>query len=204
VLALGGAPAAPHDHALEREHDHPHHEAHDQAIDRARDAAESWTHGRQARRRSYPSVMDELADRVALGELVAAYAHHVDRLDPDAIAELFCVDGVLAIYDGDPSRVEPDRVRTGRQEIAEAMRNLSRYDVTTHFLGQQSLQLDGDTATGETYCIAHHILSGGGERRARVLSMRYLDRFERNGERWLIAERRLVIDWSDERVLPPS
>jgi ketosteroid isomerase-like protein len=147
--------------------------------------------------------MDELRDRIALRELVEAYAHNVDRLDPDAVAALFCEDGVLAIYEGNPDRVEPQRVRSGRREIADALAGLSRYAVTTHFLGQQSVQLDGDVATGETYCMAHHITDVDGERRDKVLSIRYLDRFRRVDARWRIDERVLIVDWADERVLPP-
>jgi uncharacterized protein (TIGR02246 family) len=146
--------------------------------------------------------VDELSDRVALRELVEAYAHNVDRLDPEAVAALFCDDGVLAIYEGDPDVVEPDRVRTGHREIADALAGLSRYAVTTHFLGQHSVRLTGDTATGETYCMAHHITDADGERRDKVLSIRYLDRFRRVDDRWRIEERRLAVDWSDERVLP--
>jgi ketosteroid isomerase-like protein len=147
--------------------------------------------------------MDELADRVALRELVEAYAHNVDRLDPEAVAALFSPDGVLKIYEGDPATVEPDRVRTGQREIATALAGLSRYEVTTHFLGQQSVQIDGDMATGETYCMAHHITATDGERLDKVLSIRYLDRFRRIDARWRIEERVLVVDWRDERVLPP-
>jgi len=146
--------------------------------------------------------MDELTDRVALRELVEAYAHNVDRLDPEAVAALFCENGVLKIYEGDPEHVEPARVRSGPGEIAAALAGLSRYAVTTHFLGQQSVQLAGDTATGETYCMAHHITDADGERRDKVLSIRYLDRFRRVSSRWRIEERVLVVDWTDERALP--
>ncbi len=148
--------------------------------------------------------MDELRDRVAIRELVEAYAHGVDRLDPESVAALFCEDGVLEIYEGDPDRVQPDRVRTGRREIADALAGLSRYAVTTHFLGQHSVQLDGDVATGETYCMAHHITDADGERRDKVLSIRYLDHFRRLDAQWRIELRRLAVDWSDHRVLPPA
>src|SRR5262249_5210410 len=111
--------------------------------------------------------------------------------------------GRLAIYEGDPSRVEPARVRTGRDEIATALEGLSRYAVTTHFLGQQTVELDadGEGAAGETYCIAHHITDTDGHRHDHVLSIRYLDRFVRVEAGWRIKERRLAIDWTDERDL---
>lgn len=145
----------------------------------------------------------EVGDRLALGRLVKAYAHHVDRREPEAVAALFCDDGVLAIYEGDPDVVPPERVRTGREEIATALAGMTKYEVTTHFLGQQMVDVDGDTATGETYCMAHHIADVDGTRRDKVMSIRYLDRYRRVGSEWRIEERRLAIDWTDDRELPP-
>ncbi|MBM3672010.1 MAG: nuclear transport factor 2 family protein [Actinobacteria bacterium] len=145
----------------------------------------------------------EVGDRLALGRLVKEYAHHVDRREPEAVAALFCEDGVLAIYEGDPEVVAPDRVRTGRREIAATMAGLTKYEVTTHFLGQQMVDVEGDTATGETYCMAHHISEANGARRDKVMAIRYLDRYRRVGSEWKIEERRLAIDWTDDRELPP-
>ena len=147
----------------------------------------------------------DLADRAALRQLSEAYAHGVDRREPREVADLFCEDGTLAIYEGDPDRVEPARVRVGRDEIATALEGLSRYSVTTHFIGQHTVGLgvggDHDRATGETYCIAHHISEVDGRQHDHVLSIRYLDRYVRTGTEWQFEERRLVIDWTDERTL---
>ena len=129
------------------------------------------------------------------------YAHFVDRRDPHAVAALFCEDGVLAIYSGDPEVVQPDRVRTGREEIASALAGMTKYEVTTHFLGQQMVEVNGDDATGETYCMAHHIYEADGVRRDRVMAIRYLDAYARVEGEWKIGRRRLAIDWTDERVL---
>jgi hypothetical protein len=135
--------------------------------------------------------------------LVKDYAHFVDRREPDAVAELFTEDGVLAVYNGDPDVVEPDRVRSGRHEISTAMAWMSRYEMTTHFLGQQTVDIDGDTASGETYCMAHHITDVDGARHDKVMAIRYLDRYRRVGAEWKFEERRLAVDWIDDRELPP-
>jgi ketosteroid isomerase-like protein len=149
-------------------------------------------------------VTDEVADRLAIRALVDAYAHGVDRRDPEGVAALFTDDGVLAIYEGDPSETQPARVRRGRGEIATALERLSRYRVTTHFLGQHSVELAVGAATGETYCMAHHLSEvDGGVLRDRVLAIRYLDRFVRVDGVWRIAERVLVTDWADDRAVSP-
>ena len=145
--------------------------------------------------------VDDLVAREALRRVVERYAQGVDRRDPHAVAALFTEDGALEIYDGDPDTIEPQRVRRGREEIATALERLDRYEVTTHFLGQQSVDLDGDRARGETYCLAHHLYTADGVRRDHVLSIRYLDDFRREDSEWLIARRRLAIDWSDERTV---
>ena len=149
-------------------------------------------------------MSEEEADRRAIRGLVDGYAHGVDRREPEAVAQLFTEDGVLAIYEGDPAVTEPARVRRGRSEITTALGGLSRYRVTTHLLGQHTVELAGDRATGETYCMAHHLsdVESGGVQ-DRVLAIRYLDRYSRVEDGWRIAERVLVIDWADERAVAP-
>ena len=148
------------------------------------------------------SEHDEGSDRAALRRIVEQYARSVDRREPHVVAALFLPDGRLEIYEGDPDRVAPVRVRAGRDEIATALRGLERYDVTTHFLGQQMIEIDGDHASGETYCIAHHVSgTDDGGRHDHVLSIRYLDDFQREADGWFLGRRRLVVDWSDERTL---
>jgi hypothetical protein len=142
-----------------------------------------------------PSV----ADRMALQDLVAAYARGVDRRVFQSVAALFTEDGRLAIYNGQPGTEPPQRERLGREQIARAMTRLEQYDVTTHILGQQSVAVDGDTATGETYCLAHHFSDVDGRRTNMVMSIRYLDTFVRLGNRWFIEERLLAVDWVEHR-----
>jgi hypothetical protein len=87
----------------------------------------------------------------------------------------------------------------GRAELAEALKVLETYDATTHFNGQSTITLDGDRATGETYCLAHHLWVEDGQRTLMVMSIRYLDRFVRQDGEWLFAERQLIADWTDKR-----
>jgi len=61
--------------------------------------------------------------------------------------------------------------------------------------------LDGDPATGESYTIAHHLLSEGGNRKLMIASLRYLDTFAKMDGSWYFAERKLVLDWSETRSM---
>jgi hypothetical protein len=51
-----------------------------------------------------------------------------------------------------------------REDLAPVFDELNKYEATTHFMGQSTVVLDGDRATGETYCIAHHVSASEGKR----------------------------------------
>jgi SnoaL-like domain len=141
----------------------------------------------------------EAADRLAIRGLIDAWAHCADRRTPHEQAALFVPDGTVIVYQGDPATTEPIQRLRGRAQLAEAFTALDNYDVTTHFNGQSTIALDGDRATGESYCLAHHVFVEDGQRTLMVISIRYLDTFTRGDKGWLFAERRLVTDWMDKR-----
>ncbi|HZP31452.1 MAG TPA: nuclear transport factor 2 family protein [Acidimicrobiia bacterium] len=148
--------------------------------------------------------VDRAHDRLALRQLVETYAHAADRRLSEVSGSLFTDDGLLAIYDGDPEGQEPNRTRRGPEQIARAMVSLDRYAVTTHFLGQQTVEFDAadpHVASGETYCLAHHVTKTDEGRRMYVMSIRYLDRYRRVDGIWKFEERRLAVDWTDDRPL---
>ena len=145
------------------------------------------------------TLTGEAADRQAIRDLVDAWARCADRRRPDDQAALFTADGTVTVYAGDPGSTDPAQRLQGHREMAEAFKVLDAYDVTTHFNGQSTVQLDGDRASGETYCLAHHVWEEDGQRTLLVLSIRYLDTFVRQEGGWRFAERQLIIDWSDRR-----
>jgi ketosteroid isomerase-like protein len=143
---------------------------------------------------------DEAADRLAIRELIDAYAHCADRRDADGQTALFSSDARLVVHMGGEG-TEPTQDLRGRDALTPAFQNLTRYEATTHFNGQSTIVLDGDRATGESYCLAHHVSSPGGRRQLMVASIRYLDAFTKEDGAWRFAERRLVVDWMETRAL---
>ena len=131
-------------------------------------------------------MINHTVDSWEVRQLVERYASGADRGDGEGVASLFTEDGEFVLW-LDPDSPDPTSHRRGRAEIAQALRGLDRYRVTTHMLGQHVVHLDGDRATGETYCMAHHLSDVEGGVRDRVMSIRYLDRFVRAGGRWRIA-----------------
>jgi SnoaL-like domain len=89
-----------------------------------------------------------------------------------------------------------------REALAPAFAELNKYDATTHFVGQSTIfSLTADRATGEAYCLAHHVTVDAGKRRLMVASLRYRDTFVKLDGLWLFAERLLYVDWQEERAL---
>jgi hypothetical protein len=141
----------------------------------------------------------EAADRLALRELFDAYAHCADRRDAEGQMALFAPGARFAVYmSGEGS--EPTYVLEGREALSPVFADLNQYDVTTHFNGQSTVTLDGDTAAGESYTIAHHLYTADGERKIMIASLRYLDTYSKVDGAWYFAERKLIVDWMETRT----
>ena len=142
----------------------------------------------------------EAADRLAIRELVEAYAHCADRRDAKGQMSLFAADTNFAVY-MNAENPTPSQELHSREALAPVFAELNKYDATTHFVGQGTIfTLTADRATGEAYCLAHHVTLEGGKRRLMLASLRYLDTFVKVDGAWLFAERRLYVDWLEERT----
>ena len=76
--------------------------------------------------------------------------------------------------------------------------------MTLHFNGQSTIVLDRDQATGETYCIAHHLYTEHDQRKMMLAHIRYGDTFVKLDGAWLFAERNLYVDWLETRASQPK
>jgi ketosteroid isomerase-like protein len=144
----------------------------------------------------------EQADRLAIRELVDAYAHCADRRDADGQKSLFTDDTHFVVYmEGQGSA--PSQVLDGREALTPVFDDLNRYQATMHFNGQSTIALDDERATGESYCIAHHLFTDDGERKLMIAWLRYGDTFLKVNGDWLFAERNLYVDWTETRPSHP-
>jgi ketosteroid isomerase-like protein len=143
----------------------------------------------------------EGADRLAIRELVEAYAHCADRRDAKGQMALFTEDTHFVVYMNakDP---KPSQELHSRAALAPVFDDLNKYAATMHFVGQSTvLSLTGDRATGEAYTLAHHLTVDGAKRGLMIAALRYGDTFVKKDGTWLFAERRLYVDWVEERAL---
>ena len=144
---------------------------------------------------------EEAADRLAIRELVEAYAHCADRRDANGQMALFTADTHFVVYMNAKAPM-PSQELHSREALAPVFADLTKYDVTTHFIGQSTIfTLTSDRGTGEAYTLAHHLTIDDGKRRLMVASLRYLDTFAKADGAWLFAERLLFVDWLEERAL---
>jgi ketosteroid isomerase-like protein len=144
---------------------------------------------------------EETADRLAIRELVEAYAYCADRRDAKGQMNLFTTDTHFVVYmnANDP---KPSQELHSREELAPVFADLNQYAATMHFVGQSTIvTLNGDRALGQAYCIAHHLTVDGEKRRLMIAYLRYVDTFRKIEGAWLFAERLLYVDWLEQRVM---
>jgi len=143
---------------------------------------------------------EEAADRLAIRELVDAYAHCADRRDAEGQMALFTEDTHFVVYMNarDP---KPSQELHSRAVLAPVFADLNKYAATQHFIGQSTiLTLTADRATGEAYTMAHHLTVDGDKRHLMIAALRYGDTFAKTDGNWLFAERKLYVDWIEERT----
>jgi hypothetical protein len=144
---------------------------------------------------------EEAADRLAIRELVEAYAHCADRRDAKGQMALFTADTHFVVYMNAKDSA-PSQELHSREALAPVFADLNQYVATMHFLGQTTiLTLTRDRGTAETYCMPHHLTIDGGKRRLMIAALRYSDQFVKIDGAWLFAERLLYVDWMEERAL---
>ena len=143
----------------------------------------------------------EAADRLAIRELVEAYAHCADRRDAKGQMALFTENTHFVVYMNAKDPTPSQELHT-RDALAPVFDDLNRYAATMHFVGQSTiLSLSGDRGTGEAYTLAHHLTVDGSKRRLMVAALRYMDTFVKTDGAWLFAERLLYVDWLEDRAL---
>jgi hypothetical protein len=144
---------------------------------------------------------NEAADRLAIRELVEAYAHCADRRDAKGQMSLFTQDTHFVVYTNakDP---KPSQELHSREALAPVFADLNKYAATMHLLGQTTIiTLANGRGTGETYCMPHHLTVDGATRQLMIAALRYYDAFVKIDGSWLFAERLLYVDWIEERIL---
>ena len=142
---------------------------------------------------------DELGrylDEVKIKNLHIRYCRGVDRLDWDLVRSCFHEDGIDD---------HGERFRGGIDDFiawGSSPGSLSRFAATTHFAGNQLVEVHGDVAWMESSTRAYHRSFPADDAPATdwILNLRYIDIVERRNGEWRILDRTLVVD--SETTIP--
>jgi hypothetical protein len=142
----------------------------------------------------------QLADRLAIRGVLDAYAFCADRRDATGQMGLFTEDTEFLVY-MDSRSPSPTQHLRGRAALFPVFDELNTYEATMHFNGQSTVELDGEHATGVTYCVAYHVKVGEVGRSLMTAAIRYLDSFVKQDGTWLFDQRKLIVVWTETRPL---
>ncbi|MFF2508190.1 nuclear transport factor 2 family protein [Streptomyces sp. NPDC058067] len=142
--------------------------------------------------------MNDLLD---LRRLVETYALAVDRRDRDLLGEVFTPDARLVVHRADGT---VGRDRTSAQERAQILDELAAFRHTFHLVGNHLADVDGSTATGVVYCLAHHYDADPRGSVDLVIPVRYEDDYVRTPDGWRIAARTVHLLWHERRTYPAA
>ncbi len=132
-------------------------------------------------------ALQGLVDKAAIRDLMARYARGVDGRDPDLIASTLTPDAHTDYGEWDGK---------GRDNIVNwIMRPSASHFRSTHFMGDQIIQSDGDTAEVETYAVAFSVRDVEGAPSVVITGLRYVDTMVRQNGQWLVRHRVLHHDW---------
>jgi len=148
------------------------------------------------------AATDDTAIQLELRSLAERYAQSVDRRDVTTFVALFHDDAAITIHD--PSESNEPRELRGIERLAKIPEVIERYPKTFHLLGQSTYTIGDDEATGEVYCVAHHLTPDAHGGTNYVMYIRYEDTYrpDVNGA-WKFAQRRLRVDWTETRAANP-
>jgi hypothetical protein len=135
------------------------------------------------------TTIDDLIARSEITDVIQRLARGTDRLDRDLMVSCYHPDG----FD------DHNSFRGSGTDFADwVCQVLPHFAATTHFIALPHIRLDGDMASVDTYCVAHHVSGPGEDGRASdmVMGLRYVDRFERRDRQWRIARRVCAFDWN--------
>jgi hypothetical protein len=144
----------------------------------------------------------QLEDRATLKALVDTFSVLADRKDVQQQTLLFTEDATVDSYSGG----QLVSSLKGRKEIGDTFgAYLAGFTSVYHMNGQQTLALDGDRATGTSYCLVVLIGPENGKTIKQTSGVYYDDEYVRRGGKWLIARRVSHFAWRDrDEVAQPQ
>lgn len=135
--------------------------------------------------------VSELIDTEAVRDVFRRFARGIDRLDLDMVRACF-----------HPGAIDEQAFPTGGidhyLEMLASPSGHAAFMASTHFVGQQGVDLCGDSAMLESAVVAYRRDSA--TEHHHWVGLRYLDVLERRAGRWAITYRTRAWEWSQRAV----
>jgi 3-phenylpropionate/cinnamic acid dioxygenase small subunit len=136
-------------------------------------------------------TIEEIADRLAIVDLLHRYATSLDTRDWDLLASVF-TDDAIADYG------ELAGINNGVAAIVKVCHDaLQGLDASQHIVSNEVIELAGDRARSRCYLQAQHVYLGAEGGDNFLVGGTYEDEVVRTGQGWRIAHRRLITTWVD-------
>lgn len=138
-------------------------------------------------------TIEDLLAKEAIRDLVLSYSRGVDRQDVALLRDLYTEDAT------DTHGTTFDGPAEAYCDFLEKSFPYMRY--SGHHVCNHLIEVSGDTAEGEVYCIALHLLpDGSGGYLEDLLTVRYIDNYRRCEDgRWRFAKRTVTYDFNVRR-----
>lgn len=133
-------------------------------------------------------TLERVAAELDVRDLILSAWAAIDRKDWDTYAGAFAEDGEFEIM---------GQRRRGRADIAAGpSRDLAKYDGLQHLISNVLVDVDGDSAGGQWYCVAVHVPDGAHPERHADVGLKYRFRARRGEDGWRFAEVTIEIVWA--------
>jgi ketosteroid isomerase-like protein len=134
-------------------------------------------------------IQEDLLERAAITHVLTTYARAVDRRDLAAARSTYHDD---AYDDHGRYRGDVDGLFAFFEQLGDSLVS------TFHMLGTPHIELRGDVAWCETYCLYRRESRPDRPDGVVLQGLRYLDRLEKQAGTWRIAHRQVVLDWEQQ------
>jgi hypothetical protein len=132
--------------------------------------------------------LDLQVDKQEIYDTLMRYCRGIDRCDAELASSTF----ISASAPGPRGwRKQSDVIAVLRETCKLSM----------HFVGNVLIEVEGDTATSESYLFSYQIIDRDQGEYVRTRAVRYLHWWARTTEGWRISGRQVIDDWNDLREI---
>ncbi len=140
--------------------------------------------------------LEAAADKLEIMDLIYRYCRSMDRMDHEQGYAIWHEDGTAdygpGVFQG-----------TGRGFVDWVCESHKHVDMHSHQITNVVIEVDGDKAGSEAYCIATLRSERDGKHTQLMVWNRYIDQWSKRDGRWGIDHRYTIMDFDEVREITP-